>query len=275
MTILIDHNADIEAKDVDGDPPLFPAVNARLLQNVEKLTNDQTVNMTNKEGKTALHLASFNGFQEIASFLIENKSNVKICDKYGNSPLHYAAIKGSLDCVRILVEADADPLLRNAENASPFSLSKGEVLAYLRTFVDKKKEDLRAEPVDKGEISTRASPSRLKSRNSARQSPMQSPTMRRTRTVRNSPDKVVSPTRNEARRKETSEAMKTLNPRLARTILQKEEMPQTCREFMQKIEEDVDSNANEINEEIEKLKQLVKDLEDDMKEEEENRKNEE
>lgn len=272
LNILIEHNADIEAKDVDGDPPLFPAVTSRLLQNVEKLTNDQTIIMANKEGKTALHLASYCGFQEIVSFLIQKGSNVKTCDKKGNSPLHYAAMKGNLDCVRILVNADADPLLRNKENVSPFALSTGEVLAFLRTYVDQKREVLRAEPVEKGEISTRASPSRLKSRASTvRQSPVQSPSRR---TLRGTPEKVQSPTKNDARRKETSAVMRTLNPRLAKTVIQQQEMPQTCREYQEKIKEAVQSTSDEIEKQIKELKKLVQYLRDDLEEEENKKKDE-
>ena len=244
----------------------------RIYQTIKQLTNKQTVLIMNKEGKTALHLASLCGFQEIVSFLIQNGSNVASCDKAGNTPLHYAAMSNSLDCVKVLIQSGADPLIRNRENVSPFALSSGEISAFLRTYVEQKKESVFAVPVEKNEISTRASPSRLKSRSASKQSQVLSPS--RSRISRGSPSKsptkrfenTESPSRLAARN-QTNAVMRTLNPRLAKTHQILKDQPQTCNEYQQRIEDAVKSTNDAILAEIKVLKDLVQDLRDDLEEE--------
>ncbi|KAK8833835.1 hypothetical protein M9Y10_026277 [Tritrichomonas musculus] len=278
LAILLSHDADVGAKDIDGDPPLFPAIESRLLKNVEDLSNDQTINIGNKEGKTALHIAAICGFQEILSFFIKKGGNVSSLDTHGNSPLHYAVTKGHMECIRILLENDADPLQRNDENESPFVLSSGEILTYLRTYVEQKKENLRALPVEKTERSTRASPSRLKSR-ASKQSVVSSPSRSRgaaggsssrlSYSNQNTPSKTN-------KNRTTNSAYLSPSPQMRsqRLLMQKEFQPTTCHEYQKRIEEAVDKTGAEIKAEIDKLRQLVEDLKNDY-EEEENRKREE
>jgi hypothetical protein len=43
------------------------------------------------EGKTALQIASYEGYVDVVKFLLENKADPNLKDKEDDSPLHYSA----------------------------------------------------------------------------------------------------------------------------------------------------------------------------------------
>ena len=65
------------------------------------------VDSIDADGNTALHMASANGFAEVASHLIANKANINLINSSGNTPLHWASINGKLEVVKILCEQKA------------------------------------------------------------------------------------------------------------------------------------------------------------------------
>ncbi len=66
------------------------------------------VNATNKEGETALMVASLEGRLEVAKLLVEKGANVNAKDSVGANALHYAAMGGSLDVIKYLVKMGVD-----------------------------------------------------------------------------------------------------------------------------------------------------------------------
>ncbi|KAK8896054.1 hypothetical protein M9Y10_013942 [Tritrichomonas musculus] len=169
LDILLEYGADIMLADDDNEPPLFLAIDARLLKHVTKLCDEHTVTMQNTDGYTALHIAAKLGYSEIVQYLIEKESNLFACDNQGNTPLHLAVIHKHKECVKLLLDAKSDMLARNNNNESSFVLSSGEILALMKNYLEKNKESVRAEAIDKTPRSTKVAPSRLRAQMSPSQ----------------------------------------------------------------------------------------------------------
>ncbi|OGV38312.1 MAG: hypothetical protein A2020_14385 [Lentisphaerae bacterium GWF2_45_14] len=65
--------------------------------------------MKNGSGWTALHYATFAGYDDIVKRIITLKANVDADDNFGHTPLHWAALNGYKTTVKILLEAGANP----------------------------------------------------------------------------------------------------------------------------------------------------------------------
>ncbi|XP_038989894.1 LOW QUALITY PROTEIN: potassium channel KOR2-like [Phoenix dactylifera] len=72
---------------------------------------------TDYDGRTALHMASCKGYEEIVKFLIQRGANVNCIDKFGNSPLLEAVKAGHDRIAAILVENGA---ILNLEDAGSY-----------------------------------------------------------------------------------------------------------------------------------------------------------
>ncbi|KFM71953.1 Tyrosine-protein kinase HTK16, partial [Stegodyphus mimosarum] len=70
----------------------------------------------NQEGRTAVHLASIMGFDDILDLLLEVGANPNIRDGSGLSPLHYACQKNQSSTVTVLLKWGANPQLRATES---------------------------------------------------------------------------------------------------------------------------------------------------------------
>jgi ankyrin repeat protein len=57
---------------------------------------------------TPLHLASFQGHEEVARLLIEHSADMTAQNKYGLTPLHLASQEGQVDVTCLLIECGAD-----------------------------------------------------------------------------------------------------------------------------------------------------------------------
>ncbi|XP_018327039.1 tyrosine-protein kinase Shark [Agrilus planipennis] len=71
----------------------------------------------NKDGQTAVHIASMKGQDDILAILIEHGANVNCRDTAGFTPLHYACQNNFASTVRLLVQSGkANIQARNTEN---------------------------------------------------------------------------------------------------------------------------------------------------------------
>ncbi|KAL8847275.1 MAG: hypothetical protein Q9221_007674 [Calogaya cf. arnoldii] len=66
------------------------------------------IELMNREGATALGMASSNSCIENIRLLLEKGSNLEARDEFGSTPLLVAAEKGRLDAVHVLLDAGAD-----------------------------------------------------------------------------------------------------------------------------------------------------------------------
>jgi hypothetical protein len=88
-----------------------------------------------KDGRTMLHRASFEGHVKVVRLLLEHDVDAMAQDKNGWTPLHHASRQGHLEVVRVLLECGADATAPNTGGWTPlnFAYQKGhrEVLRIL------------------------------------------------------------------------------------------------------------------------------------------------
>ena len=110
-SILLKHNAKIDAVDKDGNQPLHVACEAALTSTVQHLLDcNADVLATNNFYQTALHKAacSKRDWPEVCVMLIAKGAQVNATDGSGDTSLHVACQKGNMKTVDVLVENDAD-----------------------------------------------------------------------------------------------------------------------------------------------------------------------
>jgi ankyrin repeat protein len=72
----------------------------RLLLSVEGIEIDTY----DQYGYTALHIACWKGYNEIARLLLENGASVNVLSKYGSTSLHYASYHGHIELINMLLK---------------------------------------------------------------------------------------------------------------------------------------------------------------------------
>ena len=110
-SILLKHNAKIDAVDKDGNQPLHLACEAALTSTVQRLLDcNADVLATNNFHQTALHKAacSKRDCPEVCVMLIAKGAQVNATDGSGDTFLHVACKEGKMKTVDVLVENDAD-----------------------------------------------------------------------------------------------------------------------------------------------------------------------
>ncbi|KAG0123766.1 ankyrin repeat-containing domain protein, partial [Tuber indicum] len=82
------------------------------------------VNLGDRDGRTALHLAAAHGEHQLTKMLLAHQNTTPgISDASGDTPLH-VAIRGRYNCITVaLVEAGAGVGHRNADGATPLLLA--------------------------------------------------------------------------------------------------------------------------------------------------------
>jgi ankyrin repeat protein len=113
-SLLIEHNASVDLVDKDGWTALHLASSeghhdiAALL-----IEHNASVDLVEKDGRTALHLALSKGHRDIAALLIEHNASVDLVSKNGWTALHLASSKGHCDITGLLIEHNASVDLVN------------------------------------------------------------------------------------------------------------------------------------------------------------------
>ncbi|KQR94823.1 hypothetical protein ASG01_02865 [Chryseobacterium sp. Leaf180] len=90
ITYFIGKGVKAEALDKDGNTALMLASSGKDLENVKTLlSQSKNINSVNANGQSALTMAVENGSEEIVAFLLNNKADVNISDKKGNNLAYY------------------------------------------------------------------------------------------------------------------------------------------------------------------------------------------
>ncbi|EOO04060.1 putative ankyrin repeat-containing protein [Phaeoacremonium minimum UCRPA7] len=108
--LLLEHNADVNAKDSDGVPVLIHAVksNSQGDSFVRRLLeHDADVNILDSDNNGALYYAAENGHQELVELLLEKNAAVNQVSTAGVTPLYFAVPEPEI--ARVLLEKGADP----------------------------------------------------------------------------------------------------------------------------------------------------------------------
>lgn len=121
---LIKKGEDVNKKDEYGWTPLFwAAYNNQILIVEHLLNNGAKVNHQSTEfinrmprGSSALHVAAFYNFSEVAKKLLNHGADINMTDERGRTALIISSYYGNLETVRVLMERGADPNIADKSN---------------------------------------------------------------------------------------------------------------------------------------------------------------
>lgn len=78
-----------------------------------------SLDSTDSQGRTALHMASANGHLAVVEYLIQNGANVNATNMEKNTPLHWACLNGRIEVIRALISAGASVSALNSHEKTP------------------------------------------------------------------------------------------------------------------------------------------------------------
>lgn len=114
IRVLLDHNADIEIEDKDGDRAVHHAAfgdEPTVIELLAKAGGD--LNARNKRRQTALHIAINKGHFNVVKTLLELGCHPSLQDSEGDTPLHDAISKEQDEMLSLLLDFGADITLTN------------------------------------------------------------------------------------------------------------------------------------------------------------------
>jgi ankyrin repeat protein len=154
VRVLLNHGANVEAKDCQGQSPFhrlvranrWTASNGLAVQVAHLLLNNNAdVNAEDEDHVTLLHLACTYKKLDLALVLMDHGAIVDVQNKQGRTPLHvlvrdsYVAtnFKNIEDIARLLLERGANANARDKDNATPLHLtSAGFALPLAPVLLD-------------------------------------------------------------------------------------------------------------------------------------------
>ena len=74
-------------------------------------------------GRTALHVAAYQGNTRVMKYLLERSANVNAVDRYGQTPVFSGAYDGNRKVVKMLCEYGADLTIKNVDNLTVLKYS--------------------------------------------------------------------------------------------------------------------------------------------------------
>lgn len=122
---LLSHGADVNARDGDGQTPLFWAGAAYTDPAIAKQLLDRGANVRERDmtGETPLHTAANVGDEARIALFLDRGAEIDARDAAGWTPLHCAAFRGRLDEVTLLVSRGANVGLRDVAGNTPLDLA--------------------------------------------------------------------------------------------------------------------------------------------------------
>lgn len=128
---LLDCRADTTLVDKDGRTALMTAVynNYEFDVNTILKKTELSINIVNKFGDSALHIAIRKGYLSMVQILLSHRPDVDIADSTQNTPLMLACWTGNLEIVYALLDANADVNLQSesGRTAIHWAVEKGHV----------------------------------------------------------------------------------------------------------------------------------------------------
>ena len=118
---------DLLSEKIERRTKLFQAVLENNFLEVQKLIElsktlnieEKMVNLPDCQGRTPLYRASFQGYLDIVSLLLNSKANIDQANKNGATPLFVASQQNQIDAVQILLNNDADIYKAHNDGTTP------------------------------------------------------------------------------------------------------------------------------------------------------------
>ena len=122
--MLLEHKADVRARDNNGNTPLHLALSGDHLE-ISRilLAFNAEVNSSDDHGCTPLHHASTYGTLDAVQLLLDHNADLYVCNSDGDTPLHCAAFGGQLEVARFLLKLNVDVNSRNENGSTPLHLA--------------------------------------------------------------------------------------------------------------------------------------------------------
>ncbi|MGC1244975.1 MAG: ankyrin repeat domain-containing protein [Spirulinaceae cyanobacterium] len=126
VEFLLEHGAEIDARDDEGYVPLHSAATCNN-KNVVQLLIKQgaNVNAKNRMREAPLHFAARSGNVEIIEILLANDADIEAQDGFGgDTPLHCAIRGNSIEVVKVLIAHGARLCVQGHMGRTPLGLVK-------------------------------------------------------------------------------------------------------------------------------------------------------
>ncbi|XP_058809025.1 serine/threonine-protein phosphatase 6 regulatory ankyrin repeat subunit A-like [Phymastichus coffea] len=142
--LLIERGANIRCRDVKFDMTILHVAAKyakhyvlkrlmRILNKGDPCEKDAMINAKQKDGRTALHLATRHKLTFILNVLLRNGADVKAIDSYGRTVLHYACQYNNAEAFDILMDFGADINVQDKKGFTPMQLNEEvEAIVWLR-----------------------------------------------------------------------------------------------------------------------------------------------
>ena len=135
MRLLLQHGANILQRDIMGNSLLHIASEAGYLNTVEVIhsTQNSLLNLQNKFGSTALHLACAKAHTSVATKLVEFGINIQLTDSTLCTALHCACASESIDIAFLLISKGANIFVKSQSGKTAFNMTKShQILQKLK-----------------------------------------------------------------------------------------------------------------------------------------------
>ena len=121
--LLLEHNADIEARDIYNRTPVQNAASCDRTE-IVKLLLDRKANIEkrDKDNRTLFHHAVKSCYKNAVNttkVLVEHNADIEANDKYNYTPLHHVVLYCSKGMVELLLEHNADIGTRYKDDQTP------------------------------------------------------------------------------------------------------------------------------------------------------------
>ena len=120
----------VNTMDKEGATLLHKAAWGNLPELAKLLLEEYSFDLEAKDhyGRTALHIAAYQGNTRILKYLLEHAANVNAADNEGRTPIFSGAYDGNLKTVRLLCEYDANLHLKDNINLTvlEYAISRKE-----------------------------------------------------------------------------------------------------------------------------------------------------
>jgi ankyrin repeat protein len=127
VAVLLEHGADVNVKVArnHGSTPLIAACSHGHLAVAELLLAHRAINLhgVTTKGRSALHVASADGWLDIVKLLVLNKASLNLADDEGRTPLLGASRNGHFGVVRHLLEHGADENCHDMYRQTPLFIA--------------------------------------------------------------------------------------------------------------------------------------------------------